>query len=60
MRLKLFKENSLDLDAECEAILVFLFTDYQKLYHQKELAFLDKTSTSLYQKLMEKVKTAAQ
>lgn len=42
-----------------DAIFRHLFGDYQKLYHQKEMANLDKTTTGLYMKLIEKVKQAA-
>jgi hypothetical protein len=52
----IFKENQLELDQEVEQILVLLFSDFQRLYHQKELTFLDKTSQQFYAKLLDKIK----
>ena len=48
------------MDAECDGFMIHLFSDYQKLYNQKELTYIDKTCSSMYQKLLDKVKTAAQ
>ena len=53
---RIFKANQLELDAEMDSIFRFLFADYQKLYHQKEMANLDKVSQGLFTKLIEKVK----
>jgi len=53
------KDCQLDLNSELELILQFLFNDYQKLYHQKEMTHVDKTSGSLYQRLIENVKKAS-
>jgi hypothetical protein len=55
----IFKENQLELDQEVEQILTLLFSDFQKLYHQKELTYLDKTSQQFYAKLLDKIKQAS-
>ena len=33
LKTKLFKENNLEIDTEIEAIIAYIFNDYQKLYH---------------------------
>lgn len=50
----LFKDNTLELEnTELEVILSLLFSDFQKLYQQKEMTFLDKTCTQVYQGLID-------
>eukprot|EP00347_Sterkiella_histriomuscorum_P019571 403341127 len=57
---EVFKENHLDLDAECDQIFVNIFNDYQRLYHKKELTLSDKSIASFYQKSLDKIQQAAQ
>jgi len=49
----------LDFHTETEQIFTNLFIDYQRLYHKKELALVDKTSSSFYQKAIDKIVQAS-
>ncbi|CDW91827.1 exocyst complex component 5 [Stylonychia lemnae] len=59
LKVKIFDEFHLDFHSELEQISTNLFIDYQRLYHKKEMALVDKASTNFYQKAIEKIISAA-
>jgi hypothetical protein len=53
----IFRDNALEIEnSELEIILSLLFSDFQKLYQQKEIVYLEKTCNQFYQGLIDQIK----
>ena len=59
MKNTIFKENGLDLDQEADNLFSYIFSDYQKMYPKKELAYLEKKTTIFYGNITDKIKNAS-